>query len=215
MSPRQLSKVWAAVSLFLLYYALNTYLVTQGGNTVFGATLLVTKPVPAGMLGIPICSLLLLLSSLIGIDFARKGGPRWADRVPLVGFDHIDTKAKESKIFQAAMLIALSLVPSLSLIHFWIVFDTAKIATTSNPTKPIPGGIWDWSALVSWSDPARICTELNQSTDQSGQNHYSCEANITILPGLEPTVFAVLTVAAAVATVYFWWTIFGAREEVA
>ena len=42
MTPQQISKVWAVLSLALLYYALNTYLVTQGGAAIFGATLIVS-----------------------------------------------------------------------------------------------------------------------------------------------------------------------------
>jgi hypothetical protein len=54
---QQISKVWTAVSLCLLYYALNTYLVVQGGVAIFGATLIVSNREPAAMVGIPICSL--------------------------------------------------------------------------------------------------------------------------------------------------------------
>jgi multisubunit Na+/H+ antiporter MnhC subunit len=70
MTPQQISKVWTVISLVLLYYALNTYLVTQGGNEIFGTKLIVTSRIPAAMMGIPICSALLLVSSLIGIDYA-------------------------------------------------------------------------------------------------------------------------------------------------
>jgi hypothetical protein len=66
MTPLQMSKVWSVVSLFVLYYALNSYLVTQGGETIFGATLIMKSRVPAGFLAIPICSFLLLMASLIG-----------------------------------------------------------------------------------------------------------------------------------------------------
>jgi hypothetical protein len=31
MTPGQLGKVWPVVSLFLLYYAVNSFLATQGG----------------------------------------------------------------------------------------------------------------------------------------------------------------------------------------
>src|ERR1700730_161983 len=97
MTSQQMGKLWSVVSLFLLYYAVNSFLVTQGANAVFGPNLIMTTRVPAAFIAIPFCSFLLIMSSLIGIDFARRSGPRWADRVPVVGFDRIDTTKKEAK----------------------------------------------------------------------------------------------------------------------
>jgi len=207
MTPQQMSKVWTVIGLLLLYYALNTYLVTQGGNPVFGATL-ITKRIPAAMLAILICTFLFLLCSLIGIDFARKNGPTCADRIPVVGFEQINTAAREARLYQYIMLGVFSLVPILCLIHFWSLFWTADIATARNPTEPIAGGIWDWDALASLNDPARICSTLAKTVDASGKTVYSCNDNITILPGLEPALFALLTLGSGCATIYFWWILF-------
>jgi hypothetical protein len=201
MSTSQISKVWTVVSLALLYYALNSYLVTQGGAAIFSAALIVSNRVPAAMLGIPICSILLLISSLIGIDFARKTGPAWPDRIPLVGFEQIDTKTPEAKTYQGFMLAVLSLLPAVSLIHFWILFCKADLVTTKNPPRLL-SSIWDWAELVSLDDPARICNVLQREPT------LSCDGNITILPGLEPTLFAMVTLATAIATFRFWWRVF-------
>src|ERR1700688_3410882 len=138
MTPLQMSKVWSLVSLFLLYYALNSYLVTQGGETIFGATLVMKSRVPAGFLAIPICSILLLMASLIGIVFARRNGPGWADRIPLVGFEQLDTAKTEAKCYQAVMLVLLSLIPMLTLIHFWDVAARAQLVTTAPQPVRIP-----------------------------------------------------------------------------
>jgi hypothetical protein len=201
MTAQQMSKVWTVVSLGLLYYALNSYLATQGAGPIFSATLIISNRVPAAMLGIPICSILLLLSSLIGIDFARKNGPAWADRIPLVGFEKIDTTAREAKAYQGFMLAVLSFLPAVSLVHFWILFCKADLVTTKNPPRLLTS-IWDWSELTSLDDPARICNVLHR------QPELSCEGNISILPGLEPTIFAIATLAAAVTTFMFWWRVF-------
>jgi hypothetical protein len=179
---------------------LNTYLVTQGGNEIFGATLIVSKRIPAAMMGIPICSVLLLLSSLIGMDYARKNGPSWSDRIPLVGFEKIDAGSREGKLYQGTMLCLLSILPFISLIHFWVLFSKADVVTTKNPPQRI-ASIWSWTDLKSIDDPARICTELKLDPQ------ISCEGNITILPGLEPTAFALLTIAAASAAIAFWWSV--------
>lgn len=207
MTLPQISKVWTVVSVFLLYYALNTYIVVQGGSPIFGATLIVNvnSQIPAAMMGIPICSVLLILSAIVGIDHALQSGPRWADRIPLVGFESIDTKKREAKIYQGMMLFLLSVLPVISLIHFWKVFCTARLVTTKNPPQPIDS-IWSWKALVSLDDPARICTIFHEAP-------VSCEGNITVLPGLEPTLFAMATLAAAVAVVWFWVSIFRKRSQ--
>jgi hypothetical protein len=206
MTAQQISKVWTVVSLALLYYALNTYLVTQGGQPIFGTTLIVGNRIPAAMMGIPICSALLLMSSLIGIDYARKGGPTWPDCIPVVGFKHINTESLDAKFYQVVMLTLLSVLPLFAIGHFWWVFGDAHAVTTKNPAVEIPG-IWSWSALTSVNDPARICNIFHPAPEGSSAPP-TCEGPDTLLPGLEPWFFVILTAAAAGATLRFWWLVF-------
>jgi hypothetical protein len=203
MTSQQISKVWTVLSLALVYYSLNTYLVTQGGAAIFGATLIVSIRIPAAMMGIPICSILLLLCSLIGADYAGKDHLNWTDRIPLVGFDQIDTATREAKLYHGTMLALLSFLPAVALIHFWSTFSEAFAVTTKNPPVQIPS-IWSWSALTSLNDPARVCNIFHVQPDSSsGTPAISCEGTNTLLPGLEPSAFAVLTAAAACATLVF------------
>jgi hypothetical protein len=213
MTKEQVSKVWSVLGLLLLYYAVNTYLVTQGGEPIFGATLISSSRIPAAALGIPICSLLLLVGSFIGIDYARKGGAVWAARIPVVGFEKINAASREGKLYQGAMLALLSLVPLVCLAHFWILFVSADVVTTKNPAVRVPS-IWSWSALTSLNDPARICSSVHVESDgPSMAGNVSCENNMTILPGLEPSVFALLTLAAVGATIVFWLSVFRAPSS--
>jgi hypothetical protein len=203
MTLAQVSKVWTAVGLFLLYYVLNTWIVTQGGQEIFGAKLIVTGRIPAAMFGIPVGSLLLLLTSLIGLHYAHRTGPEWHTRIPIVGFETIDTGSREGKFYQATMLGLLSLLPLAALVHFWRLFNDAKVVTTGNPPRDI-SSIWDWSPLkTSWDDPARICTNYFVENAK-----ITCEKNATILPGLEPTVFALITLAAVIVMVMHWRAVF-------
>jgi len=214
MTSQQISKVWTVLSLALLYYALNTYLVTQGGTPIFGATLIVSSRIPAAMMGIPICSILLLLSSLIGMDYAQKDRSNWADRIPLVGFERIDTMSREAKFYQGAMLALLSVLPVIALIHFWSVFSEAYAVTTKNPPTVIPS-IWSWSALTSLNDPARVCNIFHMQPSAAGAPPtISCEGTNTLLPGLEPSAFVVMTAAAVAATLLFWWRVFRAGPSI-
>jgi hypothetical protein len=201
MTSQQIGKLWTVISAVLLYYALNSWLVTQGGNEIFGMKLIVMSRIPAAMIAIPVCSILLLICSLIGRAYSRRTGPKWHDRIPVVGFDSIDTGSSEGKIYQGAMIILLSILPALSLMHFWRLFATARVVTTTDPAQPIES-IWSWSALTSLDDPARICTEYRVSPV------VSCDGNASVLPGLEPTVFAVLTAAALLAMALHWLILF-------
>jgi hypothetical protein len=75
MTPPQISKIWTATGLALLYYAINSWLVSQGGSEIFGLKLVVASKVPAAVLAIPVCSVLLLVVSLVGLRHATLG--RW------------------------------------------------------------------------------------------------------------------------------------------
>jgi hypothetical protein len=206
MTPQQISKVWTVVSLFLLYYALNTYLVVQGGNPMFGATLIISHKTPAAMLGIPICSFLLLLTAIIGIGHARDRRGPWSNRIPVVGFESLDMTSLEARIYQAVMLCLLTIVPLISIAHFWSVISGAKVYTTGTPQLAVES-IWSWwPTQKTLNDPARICTTVKQVGAE-----VSCEGNITILPGLEPTLFAIVTLLAVIAVISFWVLVF--RKE--
>src|ERR1700740_1018159 len=127
MTQTQLGKIWLVVSAFLLYYSINTWIVAQGGNEKFGAKLVVSNKVPAAMLAIPICAVLLSASSLIGRLFAARGGRQWHERIPIVGFEKIDTGSPEGRVYQGAMLLIFVIIPTIAMIYFWHSFLTAKI----------------------------------------------------------------------------------------
>jgi len=196
MSPAQLGKVWLVISALLLYYALNSWIVAQGGNEIFGAKLVVSNKAPAVMIAIPICAILLVLSSLIGRLFALRGGTRWHERIPVVGFDKIDTASREGRIYQAAMMLVFSLLPAFAMAYFWFSFLTAKVMLNDGSKALI--GIWDWTRLTTLNDPARICTDFIKDLPDP------CVSNGTVLPGLQPTIFAALTLTAILSVLAHW-----------
>ena len=99
------------------------------------------------------------------------------------------------------MLALLSVLPMVALVHFWWVVLRARIVTTQEPPQTV-ASIWDWSHF-GWDDPARICTDFHPSP-------IACEHNSTVLPGLEPTILAVLTAASLVALVLHLHRVFSA-----
>ena len=100
MTQEQLAKLWLGIGLVLLYHALNSWIVSQGGNEIFGAYLIVLNSVPAATIAIPVCAALLLVSSLVGRLHARRSnGGRWHQRVPVVGFKRIETGSPEGRLY--------------------------------------------------------------------------------------------------------------------
>jgi hypothetical protein len=130
MTPVQLSKLWTAVGLASLFFALNSWLATQGGAEIFDAKLLASGRVPVALTGIPICTVLLALSAVIGILYGRRMPGRWHARIPIIGFEAIKTGSTEGRIYQGAALFVLTIIPLAATAHFWRVLGSAHIVTT-------------------------------------------------------------------------------------
>ena len=201
MTQVQLSKIWSVLSVALLYYALNSWIVAQGGNEVFGAKLVLSQRVPAAMIAIVVCSVLAIACSAIGLLYARRGGKRWHERIPVVGFEEIQTATTEGRTYQRSMLALLSGLPFISLIYFWHSFLTANVMWNDGSKKPI--GLWslDWLWNGKFSDPARILTDFTEGATDP------CTGSATVLPGVEPTFLACLTLAAFVLGFMHWRTV--------
>ena len=152
------------------------------------------------MIAIPICAVLLIASSLIGRLFAMRGGSSWHERVPVIGFDTIDTTSPEGRLYQKAMILIFSILPTLSLIYFWRSFLIANVMLNDG-SKALIGSVWDWSKLTTLNDPARICSDFNESLPDP------CVGSGTVLPGLEPTIFLLLTVGAIAAVAAHWYAV--------
>ena len=107
MSPQQLSKVYSVIGIFLLYFTIDTWSVTRGGQIIFGSKGVDPHRVHAAVNGIPIFSFLLCLISIVGIIYAGRSGidAKWHSRVPILGFESMNTGSLEGKLYQAASLI--------------------------------------------------------------------------------------------------------------
>jgi len=205
MKASQLQRLWTVVGSILVYWTINSWIVSQGGQEVFGIKLVSPHPVPAALIAIPVCSSLLILTSLIGCVYARRFGEgTWTTRIPIVWINALRSTSIEAQLYQGFMLIAFSFVPVAGLVHFWDKVLGAKIVTTGNPPALIES-MWSWSALTTWNDPARICTNFKLVPT------ISCSGNATLLPGVEPLAFAVLTTAAVGTAIAHW--IFAFRRK--
>ena len=64
MTNKQLAKLWAAIAAILLFYLINSYLATQGGEPLFDTKLVAKAREPIALFAIIIGAPLLLLSAL-------------------------------------------------------------------------------------------------------------------------------------------------------
>jgi hypothetical protein len=201
MTNAQLGKLWTALGLALLYYGANSWLVSQGGHEVFGAKLIANDRAPAAVLALLICGVLSICASVAGTLHATRASGQWHTRIPVVGFDSIDTGSKEGKFYQLAFLFLFSVLPLLAMLHFWGIMASASVVTTGANPREL-AGIWDWSGLTQLNDPARICSEIQRGSK------LTCEKSATFLPFIEPLFIACVNLAAVGLIVRHWVKIF-------
>jgi hypothetical protein len=202
MSQQQIAKLWTIMSLALLYYAMNTWLVTQGGAEIFDVKLILSGRVTAALMAIPICAILMAITSCGGALYAKRTAlNNWHARIPVVGFEEIDTSSTEGRWYQALMLVLFSVLPAFALVHFWLIVSGAPVITTG-ATPRMAANIWDPSAMRGLDDPARICGAL-----QAGKS-LDCLNGATFFPFIEPLIFSILIILAMAFTTRQWFLIF-------
>ncbi len=195
MKPAHLTTIWTVLSVFLLAYAASVVAYTQGGATttpkipIIDLPLVIEGRAPAAVTGLVICTLVLILSAAVGWIYARQGKlfDRWYSRIPVVGLKDMTPGDRLSQIYQGVVLFVFLVPPIYAIVHFWRIMLDARVVTTDSTPKPT-AGIWDWSALTSLNDPARICALTTGD----------CKPASTYFPGLEPVVLIVLGLVAAV-----------------
>jgi hypothetical protein len=189
MKPSHLTTLWTGLALFLVYYAINTIIRTQGGEPVLDAKLILEGRATAALIGLVICSLMLILVAAVAWLYAvRVESAHWHQRLPVVGLKGVDTTDVIAQIYLLTVLVIFELLPIYALGHFWhLVIDTKIVTTGANS---IEVGLWDWGVLVTRgvNNPARLCS---LATD--------CGTSASFLPGFEPTALAVATALALAA----------------
>lgn len=208
MSQAQLSLLFTVFGTSLVYYAVNSWLVSQGGNGLFGLNLVSHGKVPVALVAILICAVLSIAMSAVGILHARRQPGKWHRRIPFVGFTEFDTGSPEGKVYQFVVLVLFSLLPLIALVHFWDLVEDAAVYDHAKDLRLPEGALWDFGYLGSLNDPARICTNFNPDVLFGSK----CSGNATILPGLEPFTFLVLTAGALLLALLHWREIFRSRS---
>jgi hypothetical protein len=145
LTQEQLGKLWSAIGALLLFYSLNSYLATQGGETVFSIKLFVKAREPIALFGVIIGASLLFLVAVVGRLFASRSDPPWHNRIPVVWFNKIDTASSEERWYQTIIIVGFTILPALSLVHSYLIVEAATVCVRSSPSRTT--NVWDWSAF--------------------------------------------------------------------
>jgi len=188
MTRAHYGTLWTAIGTILVFYTLNAWIATQGGQPLFDVNLIEARAELSGFFAIPLCAALLALLSEIGLRYARRSedAARWHDRMPVVGLTGLNTASREGRAYQCFFLFAFILVPILGLVHFLnktnrlVVFDRRsceQVSAFALPAEPLR-----WS---TWNDGYRIGVAI---PDPCGR----APGSVTWLPVIEPLIFGLL-----------------------
>ncbi len=130
MDSKALTQIWTAIGVVLVFLTVDTWLLTQGGTALFSAPVLDKRPVCASYYGVLSIAPLLIALSKIGRTFAaRSRADAWHARIPVVGLEGVDTASKEGRRYQCFFLLAFTVLPLFSLVHFNDkVFNVGRVA---------------------------------------------------------------------------------------
>jgi hypothetical protein len=131
MSQSLLNKVWSFLAVVLLYLSLNVWSITQQWQlTLPGNPFRDCKISAYGVTvyGIPLCGILLILTSIISILYARRSlGKTWTQRFPRFADFELDLTKGDALAFQAVTLVALAVVPSIGSVHFLLTMMNGTV----------------------------------------------------------------------------------------
>lgn len=122
--------------------------------------------------------------ALVGTTYAQRSSRPWHCRIPVAFYEEIITGSTEGRIYQATSFSLIFILPLSALVHFWDVVRSAPVLTTGVTPRAV--GMWELGTLTSWDDPARLCSAINASGTH-------CVDGCTMLPVLEPGLFALLS----------------------
>ncbi len=172
---------------------------TQGGNEIFDAKLVMSNRVPAAVVGIAVCGALIAVASSFGLLFGL-GGRRWTDRIHAVWLKGLRPDTRSGKGYLGGMFFVVTALPALAMIHFWRLMVLAPVMDRDANRQT---DVFDWAPTRhTLNDPARICSDWIGGADP-------CSGNATFFPGLEPLLLGAVTAIAAAALLLNIAVVFG------
>jgi len=136
MNQDTLNRVWSVVTVTLLYLSLNAWSLSQQWQlSLPGSPFKDGKFTPHGvtLIAIPLCGVLLVVTSLLTLTYARQAKPNnWAARFPRFSNLEMNITRLEGQFAQACSLFLFLIVPLFAEMHFMVKFlgGTAYRGTT-------------------------------------------------------------------------------------
>jgi hypothetical protein len=216
MDKKALTAIWTGLSLAAVYYAINTYLVSQGMSTIFGTPVVDVRPIPSALFGLIIVPSILIPSGLVGALHAWRHGSQWHERIPTVFLKKLDTASMEGKVYQVVVLIIVLVVPTVAVLHFWdkincsdCIFDTnnsgqrcsAQIPSTEcHKELPMLKSIWEFQDN-SKSDRYRLGVD-------AGKDFGDKNGGVSFVPGLTPLLLLAMNALSLASNLWFLFLVF-------
>lgn len=212
MSKEQITKVWAAIAIVLLFYALNTYISSQGGAPLFGVPLLTTQRETAALYALIICPPMLFVAVAFGeLYLGRYGAKRKWLGIPPAFIGELDVGHRESRAYLVAVVVLAYVVPMLSFFHFARIVAGAELCVkevtivrqgkeVSIPPTKATWLKWDLPESEFWLEDRYRLAGKEAGSDQNALQQ--CTGGASFTPLLEPA-FLVLWCGFAVIYAVF------------
>jgi len=130
-----LTTIWSSLSVFLVYYSLDSWLASQGQKPLF-SRIIDERASIAAFFGIPVGSVLLFLSIWMLFSYMKHfHNNTWDSKYPLFSNLELNTGTRECKIFQGFCIFIFLVIPLAAQVHFMNKFldGTAMIRDTKTP----------------------------------------------------------------------------------
>lgn len=198
MNPISIQRVWLAVALVQLAFALTVMGETQNSSVYFelksflGITFAENTPdAIVALWGILFLSMLLTISLNLIAEHARVEGTSWLTRFPLRVFD-FDAGSTIGKWFTYGGVLFGLFVPVWALSHSWrVMHNEATLCATGGEALVEVGR----GGLPLWTIPdgASLGSLLADGYRLDGEAGCSTQAT-TFFPLVEPVIFLLLTI---------------------
>lgn len=194
MNDEQLSRAWSVTSAFFLFFALDSWLRTQGLNPVFGSTLPHDQRFAAALFGLLICCVVSFFQLRLANAYAQRNTRRGIERLPIAFFKSLDFSTAEGRQYQKVFFVAFHILPIAAIIHFFHLNMIAEYFTMEeckNGSGAIAYNVWLLPPSYDYTDGYRL-------GDCSG---------VTYFPMIEPILITLLFLVVIIANVRFIYSL--------
>ncbi|WP_037390200.1 hypothetical protein [Sinorhizobium americanum] len=170
MTSDHLATLWKWISLACFGYVASSVLTLQGATDIFGTSLIAREDhglAVVAYFAVVVGGALMCVAFAIAITYARRHGTAWHNRVPVIMLDGLQTASVEGKLFQAAVIFVLVVLPLYGLGHCMRVANNGDICVQdTSPPVVHRGGNWDLLAIPRAEGQMRLLSSGLQDQEE-------------------------------------------------